>query len=127
MDNSADIVRMRHVSEATGLILRFIEDRTVDEFLSDQMLSSSVLYQFLIIGEAIRFVDSKILESYDYPWHLPKSFRNYIAHEYFEINLTQVYNTARNILPDFKMLIDRMIRDSEGQGMEPGTQSRRKR
>lgn len=113
MDNSANITRMRHVSEAAGLILRFIEHRTADEFLSDPMLSSSVLYQFLIIGEAIRFVDPKILESYDYPWHLPKSFRNYIAHEYFEINLKQVFNTARDILPGFKLLIDRMIFDCE--------------
>ena len=114
MDNSANIVRMRHVSEAAGLILRFIEHRTADEFLSDQMLSSGVLYQFLIIGEAIRYTDPEFLEKYDYPWHLPKSFRNYIAHEYFGINLQQVYKTATDLLPGFKELVDRIIDETGG-------------
>ena len=46
---------------------------------------------------------------YPYPWHLPRSFRNYIAHEYFGINLSQVYKTVTDLLPDFKILIDRMF------------------
>lgn len=114
MKLDVNIERLRHISFAAGLILEFMEGRSPKDFMADQMLSSSVLYQFLIIGEATRFLDPKILEAYDYPWHLPKSFRNYIAHEYFEINLNQVYNTVRDILPEFKVLVDRMIDDIEG-------------
>lgn len=111
MKHDANLERLRHISGAAGQILIFIEGKSTEDFMADPMLSSSVLYQFLIIGEAIRFVDPKVLAVYDYPWHLPKSFRNYIAHEYYEINLGQVYNTVRDILPDFKVLIDRMIAD----------------
>jgi uncharacterized protein with HEPN domain len=114
MKHDANIERLRHISSAAGLILEFMAGKSPQDFMADQMLSSSVLYQFLIIGEATRFLDPKILEAYDYPWHLPRSFRNYIAHEYFEINLNQVYNTVRDILPVFKVLIDRMIGDIEG-------------
>jgi len=77
--------------------------------LSDEMLQSSVLYQFLVIGEAIQFVETEILKKYRYPWHLPRSFRNYIAHEYFGINYHQVFKTVKELLPDFKILVDHII------------------
>lgn len=107
-----DLERLKHISEATGKIIRFCEYKTENDFLADEMLNSSVLYQFIIIGEAMRFVSPALLEKYDYPWHLPKSFRNYIAHEYFGINLKQVYKTVTDLLPEFKELIDRIISDS---------------
>ena len=105
----SDIERLKHISEAVDLILAFCEGKSEDDFLADQMLSSSALYQFIIIGEAIRYVDRKLLEKYRYTWHLPISFRNYVAHEYFGINLKQVYKTIVQLLPEFKTLINHMI------------------
>jgi len=103
--------RLNHISGATGKILRYCENITETEFLENDMLNSSVLYQFIIIGEAIQYVDQDILKKYPYEWHLPRSFRNYAAHEYFGINLHQVYKTIREILPDFKVLIDTIIEE----------------
>ena len=107
----SDLERLKHISEATGKIIKFSENKTENDFLNDEMLNSSVLYQFIIIGEAIRHVSPGLLTAYDYPWHLPKSFRNYIAHEYFGINLKQVYKTVTDLMPGFKELIDKMIEE----------------
>lgn len=101
--------RLNHISEATGKILLFCENVSEQEFIKNNMLHSSVLYQFIIIGEAILYVDIEILKKYPYKWHLPRSFRNYAAHEYFGINLNQVYKTIREVLPEFKILIDEII------------------
>jgi len=54
-------------------------------------------------------VDPELLGKYPYPWHLPRSFRNFAAHEYFGLNLKRVYKTITDLLPEFKILIDRMI------------------
>lgn len=107
----SDLERLKHISEATGKIIKFCEGKTEDDFIRDEMLNSSVLFQFIIIGEAIRHVNPALLAGYNYPWHLPKSFRNYIAHEYFGVNLKQVYKTVTDMHPDFKELIDKMIVD----------------
>ncbi|HNQ83038.1 MAG TPA: DUF86 domain-containing protein [Bacteroidales bacterium] len=104
-----DLERLKHISEATGKILHFCRNKSEDDFIKDEMLNSSVLYQFIIIGETIRYINPELLAKYDYPWHLPKSFRNYIANEYFGINLKQVYKTVTDLLPEFKELIDKMI------------------
>jgi len=108
----SDVERLRHISEAVDAILSFCEGKTEMDFLRDNMLNSSVLYQFIIIGEAIRHVNPDLLEKYDYPWHLPRSFRNYVAHEYFGVNLKQVYKTIIDLLPDFKLLVDRIIQEA---------------
>jgi uncharacterized protein with HEPN domain len=105
------IERLQDISDAIDLILKFCHGKSEIDFIEDKMLSSSVLYQFIIIGEAIRNVDPVLLGKYEYPWHLPRSFRNYAAHEYFEINLKQVYKTITDLLPEFKILIDRMIEE----------------
>lgn len=101
--------RLNHISQAAGKILEFCENVNEEDFINNEMLFSGVLYQFIIIGEAIQHVDMDILIKYPYQWHLPRSFRNYVAHEYFGINLNQVYKTIRELLPDFKVLIDRII------------------
>jgi len=105
----SDIERLQHISDAVDLILKFCKGKSEIDFIEDKMLSSSVLYQFIIIGEAIRNVDPVLLRNYQYPWHLPRSFRNYAAHEYFEINLKQVYKTITDLLPDFRRIIEQMI------------------
>lgn len=117
MDNHelSDVERLQHISEAVDLILTFCEGKNEADFLTDQMLKSSVLYQFIIIGEAIRFVDPILLGKYQYPWHLPRSFRNYVAHEYFGINLKQVYKTITNLLPEFKRIIDQIIIEASAE------------
>ncbi|HNS17084.1 MAG TPA: DUF86 domain-containing protein [Bacteroidales bacterium] len=115
MDKSAssDIERLKQASEAIDLILRFAAGKAEIDFLHDPMRSSSVLYQFIVIGEAIRNMDPELLDKYPYPWHLPRSFRNYIVHEYFGINLRQVYKTVTDLLPELKKLIDHMIENEE--------------
>lgn len=114
MDNniptSAD--RVRHIQDACKKILDFCKDIGEQKFIEDEMLNSAVLNQFIIIGEAIRHVDTDVLKKYPYQWHLPRSFRNYAAHDYFGINLSQVYHTAKELLPDFKALIDTILKEN---------------
>jgi hypothetical protein len=67
----SDIDRLEHISNSISLIFNFCEGKSESEFIADQMLSSSVLYQFIIIGEAFRYVDPGLLEKYQYPFSWP--------------------------------------------------------
>jgi uncharacterized protein with HEPN domain len=89
--------RLEHISGAVLKIKSFVYGISKDEFLSDIIRQSAVLYQFIIIGEAIRHVDKSILDKYPYPWHFPRSFRNFLAHEYHKIRLESVYNAANDL------------------------------
>lgn len=97
MDKPTPKERLEHILAAIESIRSFNAGIDEHTFLSDKLIQSAVLYQFMIIGEAIRYVDNIILDKYKYPWHIPRSFRNYIAHEYHRIKLERVFAASQEL------------------------------
>jgi uncharacterized protein with HEPN domain len=73
------------------------------------MIFDAVLLQFIIIGEAIIHVEKETLEKYDYPWFKVRAFRNFIAHEYFDINPCAVWKIIKQDVPELKTLVGLII------------------
>ncbi|MBA7548549.1 hypothetical protein ES705_41010 [subsurface metagenome] len=103
--------RLEHIIEAINKIENYCKDQDIKSFCKTEILHDAVLHQFLIIGEAIINIDKDILDKYKYPWHSPRSFRNYIAHEYFGINPEKVWNTVTIEIPLLKEAIDQIYRN----------------
>ena len=97
MDKPTPPERIEDVIEAISSIRKFIGSVSQDDFLKDIKLQSAVLFQFLIIGEAINKVDRSILDKYTFPWHIPISFRNFIIHGYHGIKLERVFLAVQNL------------------------------
>lgn len=97
MKKQTDKQRLIHIQEAILEIKSYTSGISELEFQNDSKTSNAVLYKFVVIGEATKNIDSEILEKYNYPWHIPKSFRNFIAHEYHRINLSRVYKATQNL------------------------------
>lgn len=108
MNKPTPKARLEHIRGAIFKIKSFLEGMSADDFFSDIIKQNAVLYQFIIIGEAIRHVDKSILDKYAYPWHIPRSFRNFLAHEYHAIRLEMVYNAA-NDLDDLLKIIELIL------------------
>jgi len=108
MDKPTPRERLEHIREAILNIQAFVKDVSKEQFLSDKIRQDAALYRFIIIGEAIRHVDNAILVKYSYPWHIPRSFRNFIAHEYHKIRLESVYNAA-NDLEELLLTVDLIL------------------
>ena len=70
---------------------------TLEAFSENVLLQNGVKYEFLIIGESIRHIDQSMLEKYEYPWHIPKSFRNYIIHAYHGIKIERIYFATQDL------------------------------
>jgi uncharacterized protein with HEPN domain len=108
--------RLEHILHSILLIEKYTAGQTKDSFVDDDLLHNAVLYQFSVIGEAIIHVDERILKEQNYPWHRVRTFRNLIAHEYFNIKPEAVWQIIVKDLPDLKLCIERIIeelRDSE--------------
>lgn len=81
----------------------------MNHFLDDEKTISACLYQFAIISEATSHVDYDILEKYEYPWYKIRAFRNFILHEYHGIELRIVWETIQDVLPDLKLLLNKIL------------------
>lgn len=97
MDKPTPKERAEHILGAIKLIKEFVADIDEAAFLNDIKIQSAVQYQFLIIGEAIRYIDNAILEKYNYPWHIPLSFRNFIIHIYHEVKMERIYYATQDL------------------------------
>ena len=97
--------RLEHILKSLNEIERFTRKCSKKKFISDDLLNSAVLFQFSVIGEAIIHVEPHLLNKYDYPWYKIRAFRNFIAHEYFNIKMSSVWNIVVKDLPELKGLI----------------------
>ncbi|MPM25089.1 hypothetical protein SDC9_71579 [bioreactor metagenome] len=103
--------RLEHIIDAMNKIELISKDLSREKFVSDIAAGSAVCYQFLIIGEAIASLPAEMTNQYDYPWYKPRSFRNFLAHEYFGVDLIMVFDTIKKDLPELRQLITMMISD----------------
>jgi len=97
MGNPTSQERTTHILDAIQLIRSFVKGIDETTFLRDVQVQSAVQYQFLIIGEAIRYIDQDILDKYSYPWHVPRSFRNFIIHVYHGIKAEKIYYATQDL------------------------------
>ena len=98
-------VRLEHILKAIEDIEAFVQNESLVSFCQNDILNNAVLYNFTIMGEAIIHVESEKLAKYQYPWYKVRSFRNMIAHEYFNIKLPAVWAIINNDLPELKILV----------------------
>ena len=101
--------RLTHIQKAVNEIETFTTNVNKNDFLNDQILSSAVLFQFSVIGEAVIHVETLLLDRYEYTWYKVRAFRNFISHEYFNIKLDAVWDIIVNDLPELKQIIDTIL------------------
>jgi len=110
MDKPTPKERVQHIINALQLICHFVEGENEVSFMKDIKLQSAVQYQFLIIGEAIKHIDNEILLKYNYPWHIPRSFRNFIIHEYHGIRMERIYYATQD-LKELEIQLNKILKN----------------
>ncbi|MHB9035977.1 MAG: HepT-like ribonuclease domain-containing protein [Armatimonadota bacterium] len=90
-----------------------IEERTKgdkDIFQRDEMVQVWVLYHVQVIGEAAGRISDSLHSRYPHvPWPDIVSMRNVIVHNYFGIDLDQIWDAVINDLPALKAWITQML------------------
>jgi len=110
-----DEIRLRHIRDAIHLIEKFSAGKTKKDIYNDEMYRFAVERQLEIIGEAANNLSSDLVLSHeDVPWPQIISFRNFIVHEYFGLDLELVWNVVIVHLPPFKLQVEKILADISG-------------
>jgi uncharacterized protein with HEPN domain len=107
-DTPTPAERVKDVLYAITHIREFIRGATPEIFANNIQLQSAVLFKFFVIGESIRKIDDSILNKYKYPWHIPKSFRDFIIHYDQNIQMEKIY-LAANDLGQLEMVMKQIL------------------
>ena len=115
MSSRAWQFRVQDILDAIISIEQRTAKMTFETFAANETVVKSVLYDFIVIGEASRNIPAEIQSSYSQiPWRLMSDMRNIIAHEYFQVNLMLTWRTIQNNLPSLKLQLLELLA-SEGK------------
>jgi hypothetical protein len=86
--------RVKDVLAAIAEIREFTSEITFEEFQGDRKTIGAVLYNLAIIGEAARSIPPGMDALYpEIPWEDIRGMRNIVIHEYFQVNLSIIWQT----------------------------------
>ena len=81
-------------------------------FETDKLVQTWMIHHIEIMGEATRAISDELRKKYPkIPWREMVAMRNVLAHDYFGIDIEQVWTTVQGDLPALKERIEAIIHD----------------
>jgi uncharacterized protein with HEPN domain len=104
--NDDDTTRLQHILDAAREARLFIQGRKKSDLHDDRMLTLALMKEIEIIGEAAANISRETrTQLSQFEWDKIIGMRNILVHVYFKINLTILWDTVENNLPQ---LIDEL-------------------
>lgn len=95
-----DKSRLEHMLQAIERIRRYTKGKTFDDFIADDMMYYAVVKNIEILGEASNMLTEDFRDAHpNTPWKLVNGMRNYIVHEYFQVDNNVVWDVITSDLP----------------------------
>jgi uncharacterized protein with HEPN domain len=79
-------------------------------FLDDYKTQSAVLYQLIVMGEAVKRLSSEFrAQQVEIPWSLIAGMRDHLIHGYDIVDWDEVWKTATSDVPDLLTKIEPLL------------------
>lgn len=90
----------------------FVEGMTLNDFLADTRTQMAVGMAMVLIGESVARIMTRYpdfpSEHPEIPWAKMKGMRNFVVHDYYELELPVVFTTVQTSLPDLISHLDNL-------------------
>ena len=109
-----DKERLNHMLAAAERVIRYTSGKTFDDLKADDMMYYAVVKNIEIIGEAANLLSPEFIASHpETPWKQVRGMRNYIVHEYFQIDDIVVWGVVTTDIPVLCSQINAYIAEFE--------------
>jgi len=97
---------LNDILDAMTKIESYIKGLYYEEFIHNDMVKDAVLRNLEIIGEAAKNIPEDVREIYsDIPWKRIVGLRNIVIHEYFGVDLENIWKIITENIPEVKPTI----------------------
>lgn len=105
-----DDATLLDIAKAGRLIEKFLGSMSKKSFLGDAKTQSSILYQLLVIGEAVKRLSREFrAQRDDIPWLLIAGMRDQLIHAYDTVDWEEVWKTATKDVPGLLAKIEPLL------------------
>ena len=106
------------MEEACGKIASFVAGRERDEVFGDSLCRDAVLYNLLVIGEAVKRLPEATRKAHsDIPWREIAGLRDVVAHAYFALDDEILWDAIQTDLPALRSRLRHLL----AAGTPPGS------
>ena len=109
-----DLQSLLDMLQSAQIVMNYIAGRSQVELTTDQQLQDAMIRRLLIIGEASKRVSETTRQTLTaIPWTAMNGMRNRLVHEYDEIDLDIVWDTAVSSLPALILELEKIVPPDE--------------
>lgn len=108
-------IKDQHCLEAIIEAIDKIQEYTsgydsADEFDKDYLVFDATMMNFVVIGEMVQKLSENFKNAHpELEWNKIKGFRNIVVHDYFGIDAEEVWQIAKNKIPDLRIDITNIL------------------
>ena len=101
-----------HILDAIYWIEEYTRGMYHDTFFENHLVQDGVLKQIEVIGEAAKHISSDVTDAYPaVPWNDMAGMRDFVVHNYFNVDVEAVFKTVIVDIPLLKEWITEILRD----------------
>ena len=105
--------RLRDILDAIDRIERYTTRGRI-AFERDELIQVWIIHHLQVIGEAAAQLSYPFRDMHpEVPWPQIVAMRNVLIHEYFGIDLNEVWKTVERDLPAFKGAVEGLLKELE--------------
>jgi len=101
---------LNHTLDACDEIASHLSDMTKQEFLSDNKTQDAIMYQITIIAESLNSTSQEFKAKHpEIEWRKIKDMRNFVLHDYDNVNIHIVWDTTQKNIPQLKSQVQKIL------------------
>ncbi len=107
-------VYLQHVLDAIAKIETYLQGLDEETFYKQTLVQDGVIRQLQIIGEAAKRLSDGLRAQYAHiPWQDIAGMRDKLTHDYFGVDIGEVWLTAQNDIPVLKAEVAKILKKRE--------------
>jgi uncharacterized protein with HEPN domain len=111
-DESLDYIK--DILDAMDKAEILLEVVTFEQFASDFRINYAAIRALEIVGEATKRLPASLREQYPkVPWRGMAGMRDRMIHAYDMVDLEIVWNTIKEVIPDIRPMLERILADHQ--------------
>jgi len=94
---------IQHILDAIGIIEGYLKNINYDDFLKDKLIQDGIIRELEIVGEAAKRLTENFKNDHSkIPWKYVCGMRDKLIHDYFGVDLDEVWKTTTEDLKELK-------------------------
>lgn len=105
-----ETVYLQHILDAIAKVEEYLEGVDEPAFSQNTLIQDGVIRQLQIVGEAVKQLSDDLRDKYPaIPWQDIAGMRDKLVHDYFGVDVDEVWLTAKNDIPSLKVEIQAIL------------------